>query len=199
MNGIKKITDKIAAEAQAEVDSILSEAAERADAVAAEYAALAQTEEQELLRAGQESADSLVQRQERNARLEAKKDVLAAKQELISRAYELAKEKILSMDEDRYVEFLARQAAEAALTGKEEIILSAADRQRLGEKLVRRANALAAERGLPGELKLSAQSRDMAGGLALRQGNIEVNCTLDKLLEISRGRLDAEVASILFR
>ena len=79
------------------------------------------------------------------------------------------------------------------------LILSAADRESLGEKIVAAANALAAKRGLPGELKLSDKTRDMAGGVVLRQGDIEVNCTLDSLLELSRGSLDAEVARILFQ
>ena len=41
--------------------------------------------------------------------------------------------------------------------------------------------------------------RPIAGGVVLRQGDIEVNCTLDSLLELSRGSLDAEVARILFQ
>ena len=61
------------------------------------------------------------------------------------------------------------------------------------------ANALAAKRGLPGELKLSDKTRPINGGVVLRQGDIEVNCTLDSLLELSRGSLDAEVARILFQ
>ena len=103
------------------------------------------------------------------------------------------------MPEADYVDFLAREAGNAALTGREEIILSPADRERLGEKVVAAANALAAKRGLPGELKLSDKARPIAGGVVLRQGDIEVNCTLDSLLELSRGSLDAEVARILFQ
>ena len=90
------------------------------------------------------------------------------------------------------------QACGAALSGDEEVILSAADRGRIGQKLVAAANAALKERGLPGELKLSDETKPVSGGLLLRRGSIEVNCTLDTLLEMSRGSLDAEVASILF-
>ena len=47
-------------------------------------------------------------------------------------------------------------------------------------------------------MKLSDETRPVSGGLVLRRGSIEVNCTLDKLLEMTRSSLDAEVASVLF-
>lgn len=198
MNGIEKITKEIASEAEAEITSVLTAAEASASALTEEYAAKAKAAEEELLRAGKDAAEQRVQRQERTARLEARKEILGLKQELVSAAYDKAKAAILALDEDKYVAFLARQACGAALTGDEEVILSAADRGRIGQKLVAAANAALKERGLPGELKLSDETKPVSGGLVLRRGSIEVNCTLDKLLEMSRGSLDAEVASILF-
>jgi V/A-type H+-transporting ATPase subunit E len=198
MNGIAKITKQIASEAEAEITSVLTEAEAQASAVAEDYAAKAKAAEDELLRAGREAAEQRVQRQERTARLDAKKDILALKQELVNAAYDAAKKAVLGLDEDKYVAFLAKQACSAALTGSEEVILSAADRSRLGEKLLTAANAALKERGLSGELTLSDETRPFSGGLLLRRGSIEVNCTLDKLLEMSRSSLDAEVASVLF-
>ena len=198
MNGIAKITKEIASEAEAEITAVLTEAAQQASALSEEYAAKAKAAEEELMRAGREAAEQRVQRQERTNRLEAKKDILGLKQELVSAAYDKAKKAVLGMDEDKYVAFLSKQVCAAALTGSEEVILSAADRSRLGEKLVSAANAALKERGLPGELSLSDEARPISGGLVLRRGSIEVNCTLDKLLEMSRSSLDAEVASVLF-
>lgn len=198
MNGIDKITRQIAAEADAEVAAVLKDAEGRAAEIAAEYARQASAREEEILRAGKESAEARVQRQERTARLETKKQVLALKQEMVSAAYARARELILDLPEEEYVAFLARQAGDAARTGQEEVILSRPDRERLGEKILQAANARAAARGLPGGLTLAEETRPVSGGLVLRQGNVEVNCTLDTLLEMSRGSLDAEVASVLF-
>ena len=199
MNGIEKITDRIAAEAKAEADAILSQGEALAAKLRADYEKKARDTYDELLRAGTDEVEQDVQRQGRNARLEARKAVLSLKQEMISAAYERAGEKLLALPEEQYAAFLARQAGAAALTGREEIVLNARDLARIGDKVAAAANALAAERGLPGELKLAAEPRDIRGGLVLRQGDIEVNCTLDSLLELSRGSLDAEVAGILFR
>lgn len=198
MNGIEKITRQIAAEAESEIAALRAEAEERSAAARAEYARQADAEEEKLLQAGKDAAEQRVQRQERTARLEARKDILALKQELVSQTYDLARKKILSLPEEKYVAFLAAQAGAAAVTGTEEILLSREDTDRLGEKLLSAANAAAAARGLPGKITLAAADRPMEGGLVLRQGNVEVNCTLDKLLEMSHSRLDAEVASVLF-
>ena len=198
MTGTKRIVSHIEAETQSEIDALLAQAQANAAEITAEYAKKAEAEAAELLRAGKESAEQRVQRQERTTRLEARKDILGLKQEMVSAAYDKAKEAILAMDEDKYVAFLAEQAGAAALTGREEILLNKTDRDRIGAKLLAAANAAAVKRGLPGEMKLSDETRAVSGGLILRRGSIEVNCTLEKLLEMSRSALEAEVASVLF-
>ena len=198
MTGTKRIVSHIEAETQSEIDALLAQAQANAAEITAEYAKKAEAEAAELLRAGKESAEQRVQRQERTTRLEARKDILGLKQEMVSAAYDKAKEAILAMDEDKYVAFLAEQAGAAALTGREEILLNKTDRDRIGAKLLAAANAAAVKRGLPGEMKLSDETRAVSGGLILRRGSIEVNCAMEKLLEMSRSALEAEVASVLF-
>lgn len=198
MNGIEKITKQIASEADAEIAAVLKDAEARAAEITAEYDRQAKVQEEEVLHAGKDNAEARVQRQERTARLEARKRILALKQEMVSAAYAKAREIILALPEEEYVAFLARQAGDAARTGQEEVILSRSDRERLGEKILGAANARAAARGLPSGLTLSGETRPAAGSLLLRQGNVEVNCTLDTLLEMSRSGLDAEVAAVLF-
>jgi len=199
MNGIEKITGRIAAEAQSEIDEVLRQGETLAAKVRADFEKKARDTYDELLRTGTAEVEQDVQRQGRNARLEARKTVLALKQEMITAAFSRALEKLQTLPEEEYVAFLARQAGAAALTGKEEIVLNEADRARVGAQAVAAATARMAERGLPAELKLAADTRPIQGGLVLRQGDIEVNCTLDSLLDLSHGGLDAEVAGILFR
>ena len=45
---------------------------------------------------------------------------------------------------------------------------------------------------------LSDEGGAYSGGLKLREGSVEVNCTVDTLLALSRNSLDAEIAAILF-
>ncbi len=198
MIGTDRIVSHIRDEAQAEKDAALAQAKAAADGIAADFAKKAQAQADELLRAGKEAAEQRVLRQERTNRLEARKDVLGLKQALVSAAYDKAREAILALEEDKYVAFLAAQAGAAALTGSEEVVLGKGDRERLGARIVEAANAAAAKRGVNGAMKLSDDVLPADGGLVLRRGSIEVNCTLDKLLEMSHSSLDADVASVLF-
>jgi V/A-type H+-transporting ATPase subunit E len=198
MIGTDRIVSHIQAEAQAEREAALAQAKAAAEGIAADFAKKAAAEAEELLRVGKEAAEQRVARQERTNRLEARKDILGLKQAMVSAAYDKARQAVLALDEDKYVAFLAAQAGAAALTGSEEVVLSKADRERLGARIVEAANAAAARRGLPGAMKLSDADLSADGGLVLRRGSIEVNCTLDKLLEMSHSALDAEVASVLF-
>ena len=196
MIGTDRIVSHIRDEAQAEKNAALAGA--KAAEIAAEFAKKAQAEADELLRSGKEAAEQRVLRADRTNRLEARKDILGLKQGLVTAAFDKARQAILALDEDKYVAFLAAQAGAAALTGSEEVVLGKADRERLGARIVEAANAAAAKRGLAADMKLSDAVLPADGGLVLRRGSIEVNCTLDKLLEMSHSSLDAEVASVLF-
>lgn len=198
MNGLDRITSRIIAEAEEETKIVLDEAKEKADAVLKEFEAKAKEEYDSRFAAGKEEIRQNYQRIERTMTLDAKKDSLSLKQEMIVRAYEMAKNKILNLDEKDYVAFLARQAGNAAITGNEEVILNENDSRSIGEKVVASANSILKERGIPQNLKLSADSRPISGGLMLKEGDVEVNCSLDTLLELSRNSLDAEIAGILF-
>ncbi len=198
MIGTDRIVSHIRDEAQAEKTAALAQAGAKAAEIAAEFAKKAQAEADELLRSGREAAEQRVLRADRTNRLEARKDILGLKQGLVTAAFDKARQAILALDEDKYVAFLAAQAGAAALTGSEEVVLGKADRERLGARIVEAANAAAAKRGLAADMKLSDAVLPADGGLVLRRGSIEVNCTLDKLLEMSHSSLDAEVASVLF-
>ena len=198
MKGIDKITSRIIADAEAECRDVKRESDERCAAVRAENEKRAQDEYWRLVREGVKDTEQRVQRMDRTARLEAKKSVLNMKQEAVSRAFDLAKDKIAELPERDYVAFLAREAAEAAITGQEEVIFCERDRKSVGAKAVKAPNELLAAKGMPGLLTLSDATRDMAGGLMLKQGDIEVNCTVDTLLDLTRDELAARVADVLF-
>lgn len=197
MNGIEKITARITAEAEAEAAAVLAEAEKKAAAVKAEYDKKAGAEYDARMSAGAEETRQRIGRADRAARLDAKKAVLGVKQEMIGAAYAAAKAKILALPEEEYTAFLAKSIGEAALTGDETVILSAADKARLGEKVLEKAGAILQAKGLTPALTLG-EAREISGGVVLKKGSVEVNCTVDSLLEMSHNRLDAEVAGILF-
>ena len=92
------------------------------------------------------------------------------------------------------IALLAKLASQASSTGDEEIVLNARDKAEIGAAVVKAANAL-----LPGgKLTLSDDTGDFKGGLILRRGSIEANCTVELLVELCRGDMSAQLAGVLF-
>ncbi len=195
MKGIEKITARIAADAEAANSAVREESAKRIAEIRAEYEKKAQEEAAAILRAGEKEAQQQASRVERNAQLEAKRAVLAMKQEMVSQAFELAKSKFAQMPQAEYVAYLSRQAVKAFTGGEAELVLNAADKETYGAQLEALLNVLVQKKG---SIKIAEETRDMIGGFVLKQGNVEVNCTVDILLELIRGELAAQVAQILF-
>lgn len=198
MNGIEKITQRITAEAEAECRNLTEEAKKRCAAIKAEFAARAKTVYDEAVALGEKDVEEFRIRENRAARLEAKKDVLSLKRDLVQKAFDGAREKLLGMAAEDYSAFLIRLVSKAVSSGTEEVIFSEEDTASVGEKVVAAVNAARASQGLPAELTLSRETRSMDGGAVLKAGNVEVNCTLDALFGQSRDDLEVRVAGILF-
>ena len=195
MKGTEKIIAHIKADADAQVNAILAQAEQQCAGIRGDFDKQAAALYAERLRAGVKETQDKVDGEARIARMEGRKELLAAKQELVSRSFRKAQEQIVSLPEEQYVAFLAKLAAQASVTGEEKIVLNARDRKTIGEKLVKAANA----RLKNGRLTLAEETGDFAGGLILRRGSIEVNCTVELLVELSRSELSAQVAEILFQ
>lgn len=227
MNGIDKIIGRISGDAQEEIDAILSQARSEAADITAKYEAQAQAEAADILSRGERSAVERGERLASVAQLECRKANLAVKQQVIDEAFQLAKERLLALPEEQYVDLLAELAAKASSTGREKLIFSQADRARVGKTVVVAANeklARAVAPKLPDEvtdsragalldkvvagasallngtamLTLSEETRPMEGGFVLSSGSTEVNCTFDALIRLQRDALAIQVANVLF-
>ena len=196
MNGIDKITQRITEDVDRVIAGIQAQAQEQADAITADYAERARKTAADILARGQVAADEREAGIHRMAQMEAKKALLAVKQEMLDRAFDMALEKLCVLPQEDAVALLARLAAGSARTGREKVILSPAEKDTIGEAVVARANELLAQRG---RLTLSGETRPFRGGLILSDGAVEVNCTYDPLLRLERSRAAGEVAGILFQ
>ena len=130
------------------------------------------------------------------AQLEARKQLLEVKQEMLEKAFEQALQDLLNLPEKDYVELLSKLIAQAAQSGREEVIFSQKDRPRYGKAAVTQANERLGEKG---HLTLSAQTRPIQGGFILSDGEVEVNGTFDTLVRLQRRELDGPVGKVLFQ
>lgn len=225
MNGIERITRRIGADTQAEIDRILADANAQAQAISEKFRAQAQAEDRMLLARSEKAAAEREERLVSAAQMEARKTLLAAKQEMVELAYRRAMEKLRSLTKEQYTELLSAMLAEAATTGREEVIFSPEDRAGVGKAAVARANELLARASAPdlllgdgmladlvnkvaagvsalaqgtAMLTVSEETRPMDGGFILRDGRIEVNCTFGALIQAERERTAGAVAKLLF-
>ena len=192
MKGTEKIIAHIEADAQAQADAVLGEARQRCEAIKARFdekaARLYSDRIREGVKACQDQEDSAL----RISRMEARKSVLSVKQDMVEKSFDLAVQQIVALPDEKYTAFLANLVKKAGPAGDEEIILNAADRARVGEALIKAVNADGAK------MKLSDETRDIKGGLILRRGSIETNCSVELLVELCRGELSAKLADVLF-
>lgn len=194
MNGIEKIAARIISDARAEADAVRQEAEASANEIRQQAQQDADSLNAQLIQEGSAEAEALYARLVAAADTDAKKSALAVKQELLGKAFALAVDKLRAMPDQDYIRLLASLADKASETGTEQLILNADDREKYGEAIVKRANAVSGK-----SLTLSEETRPIVGGLILSQGRIEVNCTLDALAAQSRTGLSAEAAKRLFQ
>ena len=194
MKGTEKIIAHILADAKEQADAILAQAEQQCADIRAEYDAKAKEAYTERIRKGVADCQDRVDSMDRIARMEARKGLLALKQQKVSDSFDLACGKIVNLPAEQYTAFLAKLAAKASVTGDEEIVLNAKDAAAVGSAVVDAANALLGK----GKLTLSDKTGSFAGGLILRRGSIEANCTAELLVELCRSEMSAQIAKLLF-
>lgn len=198
MNGIEKITQRISADTQQEAQILMDNAKAQAAEITAGYHAEAEAAYAEALEKGKKAAQDRIERLTGVAQLEAKKLQLAARQEMLDKAFDLALKNMLELPEEQYADLLTKLALKASTTGTEALIFSETDRARYGKRVVMAANEVLEREGKTAALTLSEESRPFQGGLYVQSGKVETNCTFASLVRLQRQNIAREIADILF-
>ena len=227
MNGIEKITQRMEDDAQREINEVLTTARTQADEITRRCREQADKESAAIVARGESAAAEREKRLESMAEMESRKLVLAAKQEVLDEAFTMALEKLCTLPDEEYIELLAALAVKAARTGREKVIFSQKDRNRVGKAVVTRANDALARKVAPrlpgdltdtkagaildkvvtgasailagtGMLTLAEETRPIKGGIILSDGDVETNCTFETLVRLQRENISGEVAKVLF-
>lgn len=195
MKGIDTIVARLESDAKAEIDALNAKTKAECDSILAEADTRAKAAYDKRLKTGKDDCARYVERLHSSAELEARKQLLGFKQEMVSEVFAKAAKRLTSLPKAEYIAFLADQAAKASVDGTEELIFNEKDAARLGRDIVKAANA---RRGNGSAMTLSAETRDIAGGVIVKRGDIETNCTVDTLVQLRRNDLASQVAEILF-
>lgn len=192
----KTILDKIDEDAKASAAGILEDARKKADALReasrARIDALIDANDRRILTDAQEQET----RQIRMAELEEKKRYLAAKRNVLERAFEQAVALLRDLPEDEARAFFLKRVV--ALADGDETLLPGADGPQLFDaSFIKEANAALEKAGKKGSLVLG-QEKAAGSGFVLQKGGIEINCTFESLVDALRLEAEADIAGILF-
>ena len=219
MTGLEKVTGKILADAEADAREILERAEAECAAIREKQEAAAEAELEAMRETSDRECQALVVRARSSAAMAKRNAILEARAAILDEAYAAAEKQVRSMGGEQYLDLLCkmlRSALKRQLEGEAdslrlygedispetyEILLNSRDRGSYGEKLI------AAFRGglgarLPAavwpKLRLSSETAPIDGGLILRCGPVETNCSLSMLMAENRRETEVRVSRILF-
>ena len=202
MSGTDKIVSSIMSEAQEKADVIIQEVNAEVSAIEAQADKTAEVEKAKILENGKKQSDMRYQQIISEAKMNARRAKLSAKEEIIEAAFEKAvselEQKASSQSAD-YEDSLIKMIKEAAdEIGCDDLIiqLNEADTNQFkGE--ISSDNTFDVE-GI--KFKLGEPINAIGGAiLKTSNGDIEVNNTIDARLERFKSILRSEVANVLFK
>ena len=198
INGVERIAERILRDAQNEAAGIKTASDENCAVIRAQYEKQAKDAAAAILEAAEKDAGELIKRMKGEADMRARSVLLAEKQDLMQQAFALAQRELLNMDEEKYRSFLISLACKASVSGKEELVLNQKDLARYGQDLCDAVNAALKAEGRPAQISLCGEPSDIEGGLKLRDGSVETNCSIETLVEAGKDALIPQVAAMLF-
>ena len=198
MKGTEKIIAHIENDAKAQAQAIIDEANRKAEEVRSAGEKAAQEAYDKLIREGKAECEAMLNRKIRMAEMEAKKEVLGAKQERVVETFAKSVSLICELPREEYAELFAKMAAKVSVSGTEEMYFCKNDKDECGQRIADRANELLAAQGKVGKLTVAEEAVNICGGFVLIENGIELNCSAEMLVDRCHKTMVAEVANVLF-
>lgn len=198
MKGTEKIIAHIENDAKAQAQAIIDEANRKAEEVRSAGEKAAQEAYDKLIREGKAECEAMLNRKIRMAEMEAKKEILGAKQERVVETFAKSVSLICTLPREEYAELFAKMAAKVSVSGTEEMYFCKNDKDECGQRIADRANELLAAQGKVGKLTVAEGAVNICGGFVLIENGIELNCSAEMLVDRCHKSMVAEVANALF-
>ena len=200
-SGTDKIISSIMSEAKAKADVIISEAQVEVNSINQNAEVKAEAEKNKVLDNGKKQSDMRYQQIISEAKMNARRAVMGAKEEIIEIVFDEAVNnltEIASSNDQDYVDSLANMIKEAAeeLGGGDLIIsMKKEDEDKIKDKLSEIATDVSSETTFT-----MGEPIETIGGAILKtkNGDIEVNNTIEARLSRFKKLLRSEVANVLF-
>lgn len=193
---LEKIVERIKEDAKVKATEIIKKGETEAKRLKEETEEELKSLKERLISSGEREARDLKRQMLAMARLEARNSFLQAKQNLLEKVFQEAKQRLLKMPQPDYEKLLYQMVVKVA-SGGEEIILSEEDRKRLGKNWLNRVNSELAKQGKK-ELKLAGKNRPINRGFILSHEGVEVNYSFEDLVTSIREEIEPRIIELLF-
>ena len=204
-SGTDKIISSIMSEAQEKADSIIQDAQVEVNQINDKATKDAESEKNKILDNGKKQSDMRYQQIISEAKMNARRAELEAKEEVIDLAFEKATEELTekaSSDDKQYVDSLLGMIKEAAceMVGGDLIVqMKEEDIAKVQGKISSVAADIASATGISTTLAMGDSINTIGGAILKTQsGDIEINNTIEARLDRFKKVLRSEVANVLF-
>lgn len=197
MNDINAILQKIAEGAKVQAAGIIETAQKNCEAIKADYGKQAAQQEKEILSAAAAQAEAVRLREASQSGIEQRNLKLEARRAAIDAAFEKAMETLCGMSDEKKVALYSEMAVQS-VSGDAALIMNPAERASIGEAVVKMASKKLVNERKVYKLYIADDVGKFRGGIKLREGNIETNCTFEVLVSRAKEELEPEVARVLF-
>ncbi len=194
MSGIESIKNKIEADGAAEVEQMLAAAKTEAARIKRDN----EVKIAELKSQTEVKVTAMRTQKQRiaasNASLAVRKEMLAAKKQLIDGVCAEAVKRIGSFDTAAYEKAILGLFAQCKIEGGEQIRLSQNAKTKLGDGIIDKMNAAISGK----KVQLGTPTSEITDGFILQGTNSRQVCTFETVLELNRDKIEMQVAKILF-
>ena len=197
MSNLNNITSKIIKDAEEKRDEILNAAQVESDSIIAKETKKAKNLEVELIEKAKIEAKARENRVISNARLKVRNNELKAKQDMISKVFEKAVERLNSLSTLEYKEYILRALDSLDLEGTEILIINKKDEDVINNKFLLELNNKLIGLGKKGKISILTNG-NFDRGFILDRNGIQINNTFESLVKSLRSELELEVTKVLF-
>lgn len=183
MSNLDNLIQKILEDAKVEAGKIREEADKKRNEIIHEQEEKANKERDILIEKTKKDASLQDNMILSNAELRVRNDLLKARQDILDKVFQLAKEKLVNLGDKEYTDFVVNKLGGLNLKGKETLLVPKAK--------VDLVKSL--------DLKLEiSDSATLESGFILMDNNVNYNFSFDTLIDFQRDDLETEIAKMLF-
>ncbi|MCR4616278.1 MAG: hypothetical protein K5756_09050 [Clostridiales bacterium] len=194
MTGLEKIIGKIGNDSAEKCVSIIADANAKAERILKAAQDECEKVNETVLAEIKTEGERAKELAESAANQKSRQTLLAARIEAINEALAQASLAIKNLPADKYFSALTALAVSNAMPGSGVMRLSKGDLQRLPDGFEKNINSKLSDRNI----SVSDKPADISDGFILVYGDIEINCTVDALIDEKRDELKEKICSIIF-